>query len=81
MKRRPTRHASSRENVPNDDNGWGSFARYFSLAIMLPASTVAGYGLGYWLDHAFGTHYLAMVCLVLGAVGGFIQLIQGLKKG
>ena len=67
--------------MANDDSGWGAFAKYFSLAIMLPASTLTGYGIGYWLDHAFGTHFLSMVFLVLGTAGGFIQLVRGLGKG
>jgi len=64
-----------------DDNGCGAFARYFSLAIMLPASSLAGYAIGVWLDNAFGTHFLRMVFLGLGTVGGFIQLVRGLDKG
>jgi F0F1-type ATP synthase assembly protein I len=63
-----------------DDGGWATFGRYFSLAVALPASSIAGYGLGYWLDRAFGTHYLAIVFLILGTVGGFIQLIRGLDN-
>ena len=63
-----------------DDSGWGAFARYFSMAMLLPISSLVGYGIGYWLDHALGTRFLAMTCLVLGTVGGFIQLIRGLTK-
>jgi len=63
-----------------DDSGWGAFARYFSLAMLLPISSVVGYGIGYWLDHALGTHFLAMLFLVLGTVSGFVQLIRGLTK-
>ena len=63
-----------------DDNGWGAFARYLSLGMLLPISSLVGYGIGYWLDRALGTHFLAMTCLLLGTVGGFIQLIRGLTK-
>ena len=63
-----------------DDNGWATFGRYFSLAVTLPVASFTGYAIGYWLDGAFGTHFLKFVLLILGTVGGFIQLIRGLDK-
>src|SRR6266705_2301352 len=33
----------------------GRAAEYSSLALILPASTFVGYGIGYWLDQKFGT--------------------------
>jgi F0F1-type ATP synthase assembly protein I len=63
-----------------DNDAWVIFARYSGLAIILPASTVVGYGIGYALDRAFGTHFLKIVFLVLGTIGGFIELIRGLTK-
>ena len=59
---------------------WIQVARYLSLAIMLPLSSLVGYGIGYYLDGAFHTHSLKMVFLVLGTVAGFVQLIRGLGK-
>lgn len=62
-----------------DDNGRNpliQFGKYTSLAFLLPASTVVGYGIGILLDRAFGTSFLYIVFLVLGIVGGFIKLIQ-----
>jgi len=64
-----------------DDGGWAAFGKYFGLAIMLPASSLAGYGIGYWLDGAFHTNFLRFVCLGLGTVGGFIELVRGLNRG
>ena len=64
-----------------DDKGWATFGRYFSLAATLPAASFTGYLVGSWLDGNFGTHYLKMVLLILGTVGGFIQLVRGLDKG
>ncbi len=62
-------------------NPWVQVARYLGLAVLLPASSVVGYAIGYGLDHVFGTHVLKMVFLVLGTVAGFVQLIRGLDKG
>lgn len=57
-----------------------TFARYSAIALTLPVSTFAGYALGYGLDSAFSTHYLRIVFLLIGTVGGFIQVIRGLTK-
>ena len=57
---------------------WAVFARYFSLALLLPVSTLVGYGMGYGLDHFFGTTYLKTVFMLLGSAAGFVQLIRGL---
>ena len=60
------------------DDIWATFARYFSLALLLPVSTLVGYAIGYGLDHLFGTTYLKTVFMLLGSVAGFVQLIRGL---
>lgn len=59
---------------------WTQVARYVSLATMLPLSGLGGYVIGYFLDRAFHTSFLGIVCLILGTIGGFIQLIYGLGK-
>jgi F0F1-type ATP synthase assembly protein I len=53
---------------------------YTSLAFMLPATTLVGYGIGYLLDRAFHTHFLYMVFLILGIVAGFVQLIRQVTR-
>jgi len=53
---------------------------YTSLAFLLPASTVVGYAIGYYLDRALGTSFLKIVFLVLGVAGGFVQLIRQVQK-
>jgi F0F1-type ATP synthase assembly protein I len=53
---------------------------YSSLALLLPVSTFAGYLLGYWLDRRFGTTWLRIVLLMLGTVGGFVQLIRQIMR-
>jgi F0F1-type ATP synthase assembly protein I len=53
---------------------------YTSLAFLLPVSTFVGYGIGYLLDKAFGTHFLYVVFLVLGTIAGFVQLIRHILR-
>ncbi len=58
----------------------GAALRYTAIATMLPASTFAGYLIGTWLDRWLGTDYLKIVFLILGIVGGFVQLIRELMR-
>ena len=70
------------DSAPGKDSGKSGmnvFARYLTLGILLPASSMVGYACGYGLDYLFGTHMLRIVCLLLGTVGGFIQFIRALK--
>jgi F0F1-type ATP synthase assembly protein I len=55
-------------------------AEYSSLALVLPVSTFAGYLIGHWLDGLFGTTWLRIVLLMLGSVGGFVQLIRQIMR-
>jgi F0F1-type ATP synthase assembly protein I len=55
-------------------------AEYTSLAFLLPASTLAGYVIGYLLDKAFGTKWLYIPFLILGSVAGFVQFIRQIMK-
>jgi ATP synthase protein I len=61
--------------VPKD-NQWQQYGKYIGLAFMLPSCTLVGYAIGYFLDKAFGTHFLTLVFLVLGIIAGFIELIR-----
>lgn len=65
---------------PKNDDMWGAFARYLSLGMLLPVSSLVGYGIGYALDRFFSTHFLSIVFLLLGSAAGFIQLVRGLSK-
>jgi F0F1-type ATP synthase assembly protein I len=58
----------------------GRAAEYMSLAMVLPVSTFVGYLIGYWLDRKFGTHWMSIVFLLLGIVGGFVQLIRQIMQ-
>ena len=53
---------------------------YTSLAFLMPASALLGYGLGYLLDKEFETTWLYIAGLILGIVAGFVQLIRQLMR-
>lgn len=65
----------------NDKGGMYTYGRYLSVGLMLPVASMVGYGFGYEVDKYFGTHYWAMVLMLLGTVGGFIQLIREVTRG
>ena len=58
-----------------------TFGRYLAVGIMLPIASMVGYGAGYELDKYFGTTWLKIVLMLLGTVGGFIQLIREITRG
>ena len=62
------------------DDPMAVFARYSGIALLLPASTFAGYAIGYGLDHVFSTHFLRIVFLILGTAAGFVELIREVTK-
>jgi F0F1-type ATP synthase assembly protein I len=62
------------------DDVWIQVGRYLSLATLLPAASFVGYLMGYGLDHLFGTSFLRIVFLILGAVGGFLNLLRQLNR-
>lgn len=64
----------------NRGNVWVQVARYLSLATLLPAATVAGYLIGYGLDHLFHTRFLRIVFLIVGIVAGFVNLLRDLER-
>ena len=64
--------------MPADDQ-WQQLGKYLGLAFLLPCCALVGYAIGYYLDRAFGTHFLTLTFLVLGIVAGFIELLRELK--
>jgi hypothetical protein len=54
--------------------------RYAPALGLMPASALAGYAIGYGLDHAFSTSVLRFVFLILGVVAGIVQLIRMLGQ-
>jgi F0F1-type ATP synthase assembly protein I len=53
---------------------------YTSLAVMLPAATCVGWGLGQLADKALGTTYLYIAGLVLGSVAGLVELVRTVTR-
>jgi F0F1-type ATP synthase assembly protein I len=58
------------------DNFLALAGRYASLAFLLPACVVVGYGIGHLIDRALGTHFFYIVFLLLGIAAGFVQMIR-----
>lgn len=54
--------------------------RYTSLALLLPACVLVGYGIGYVIDRALGTHFFYIVFLLLGIAAGFVQMIRMIQE-
>ena len=61
-------------------NPWVQFGRYSQLAFMLPAGTVAGYLIGALLDKWLNKSWISIVGLLLGTVGGLIELIRTVSR-
>jgi ATP synthase protein I len=55
------------------------------LAIALPAGCLIGWLIGEWLDKHFHQNWIGIVGIVLGAIGGFMQIFltasRYLKRG
>jgi hypothetical protein len=64
----------------SDKGGLATIGRYLSVGIMLPISSMVGYGIGYELDVHLGTHWLRIALMLLCTVGGFIQLIREISR-
>ena len=62
-----------------EDNQWRQVGKYLGIAFLLPTCTLVGYAIGYYLDRAFGTHFLTFIFLLFGIAAGFIELIRELK--
>ena len=62
------------------NNQWRQLSKYLGLAFLLPCATLVGYVIGYYLDRAFGTHFLTLIFLLLGIASGFIELLRELKS-
>ena len=58
---------------------------FIQLAIALPAACLIGWLIGAALDKHFHQHWIGVVGILLGAVGGFIQIFtmasRYLKRG
>ena len=72
--------------MPGDDESdseqsfWRQVGRYSQVAFALPAGTVAGWLVGTALDHWLRTTWLSLLCLILGTLGGFVELIRTVSR-
>jgi len=62
------------------DDFYRLMARYAPAIGLMPASLLAGYGIGYGLDYLFSTTVLRYVFAGLGIVSGLVQLIRMLGR-
>jgi ATP synthase protein I len=79
--------------MPNPEKSRGSGAlgdlvkaeSMIQLAIALPLGCLVGWLLGSWLDRRFHQEWMGIVGIILGAIGGFIQIFttasRYLKRG
>ena len=63
-----------------DSDFFRLMARYSPVIMLMPASALAGYALGYGLDYVFSTTFLRFVFLIVGVVSGIVQLIRILGR-
>lgn len=66
--------------VSGRDEFFRLMTRYAPAIGLMPASLLAGYAVGYALDHVFSTTILRYVFLILGMVSCIIQLIRMLGR-
>lgn len=79
------------EVMPDDDNNQApkkggalgtvrQAETILQLVLALPAGCFVGLAIGYLLDRHFHTKWLAITLMLLGGVGGFIQIFRYLSK-
>lgn len=61
-------------------NPWRLADDYISIAVLMPALTLAGYGVGYVLDRLFGTSFLTVSFLLAGILEGFVELVRQVQR-
>lgn len=61
---------------PRKPSAAAQLAKYSELAFVLPAGAIGGWLLGALLDKQFGTHWIYLLGLVLGFIGGFVRIIR-----
>jgi F0F1-type ATP synthase assembly protein I len=51
------------------------------IVLALPAGCFVGLAIGYFLDRHFHTNWMAVTLMLLGGIGGFIQIFRYLSAG
>lgn len=54
--------------------------KYYTIAFLLPACVLVGFGIGFGLDKLFGTGFLRIIFLILGVAAGIIEVVRELSK-
>ena len=68
------------ENNSSNNDFFRLMARYSPVIMLMPASALAGYAIGYGFDYLFSTTFLRFIFLILGVVSGIVQLIRILGR-
>jgi uncharacterized membrane protein YfcA len=75
------------EAAPEEPSKKGSLLRDYvkaevmvQLAIAIPAGCLIGWLLGAWLDRHFHQNWIGILGIVLGAVGGFMQMFLAASR-
>lgn len=81
----------NQNEVPPDESRKGALGdlvkaeSMIQLAIALPAGCLIGWLLGHWADGRFHQAWIGIAGIVLGAIGGFLQIFttasRYLKRG
>ncbi len=50
--------------------------KLMQIAFVLPCAALIGYGIGWWIDHRFGTHWGAIAGLIFGLISGMVSVIR-----
>ena len=56
------------------------WARYSQIAFIIPAAVVVGLLVGKLLDYWLHTRWLFLVGIILGAIGGFVDMIRMITR-
>ncbi len=80
-----------KDELPPDESRKGALGdlvkaeSMIQLAIALPAGCLIGWLLGHWADGRFHQAWMGIAGIVLGAIGGFLQIFttasRYLKRG
>ena len=65
---------------PKSDGSFTWLGKYLSLALTLPASVVAGYIVGAFVDHWLHWPILRAIGIILGMAAGLMQIMQELSR-
>jgi F0F1-type ATP synthase assembly protein I len=80
VSKKPENSSNNSTNTSGNNDFFRLMARYSPVIMLMPASALAGYLIGYGLDYLFSTMSLRFVFLILGVVSGIVQLIRILGR-